>query len=76
MSAITNADAQDAAVPDAYMDAALRLEDRARELVSMERDNTGRSRAMPAALLGRTRARVVLPRRMLRNLIPAALPTR
>jgi len=75
-SAIATADNTDAMVPDAYIAAARRLETIAREPLSVDRVRTGRSRARPDMLRGRTLAKVVRPRLILRNLIPRAVPTR
>ena len=74
--ATANAAETEAMVPDAYMADNHFLEAPPRDFLSTDRVSTGRNRAKPDTLTGRTLARVVRPSRMPLNLIPAALPTK
>jgi hypothetical protein len=72
--AMTKAEQTEATVPEAYIAAALPFDTFAIEAFSVESVRMGTSRARPANLGGRTRARVVRPKRMVLKRIPTILP--
>jgi hypothetical protein len=72
---IRKAELTEAMVPEAYIAAALPFDVFAREVFSVESVRMGTSRARPANLGGRTRAKVVRPRRIVLNRIPTTRPT-